>query len=270
MQLAAGKDKLSGIKKAFAKAIDFLHQNKGFAAKDMDNEVVKALTKETYAVLNDAVTSGITYEVSDAVIESLQNNVFIFSGLKTYASLKEASALLLDESKAIKSLDKFKTDIAALDETYNQNYLEAEYQFATHSAQMVSKWKQISDDGDRYHLQYRTAGDDKVRESHKALHNITLPATDAFWDQFYPPNGWRCRCTVVQVRKGKYEVSDSEEAAKAGEAATTALDKDGKNKAAMFRFNPGKRNAVFPANHPYAKVAPAAAKEAITKQAKQK
>lgn len=103
----------------------------------------------------------------------------------------------------------------------------------------------------RYDLQYRTAGDGRVREEHAAMHGITLPADDPFWDKYYPPNGWRCRCTAVEVNKGKYPVSDSEEARRTGDKATTKLDRFGNNKAGIFRFNPGKEGKVFPPKHPY-------------------
>ena len=33
------------------------------------------------------------------------------------------------------------------------------------------------------------------------------------YPRYYPPNGYNCRCTVVQVRKGKYESTHSSEEA---------------------------------------------------------
>ena len=60
-----------------------------------------------------------------------------------------------------------------------------------------------------------------------------------------PPNGWNCRCTAVQVRRGKYPQTDIAEAMERGEAAT-ADDKRG-----MMRFNPGKERSVWPAYNPY-------------------
>lgn len=73
----------------------------------------------------------------------------------------------------------------------------------------------------------------------------TLPIDDKFWDSYLPPLGWRCRCTVVQVRKGKYPVSDSDAACSVGEHATSLP------KQKIFRFNPGKTGKVFPPKHPY-------------------
>ena len=119
---------------------------------------------------------------------------------------------------------------------------------------MAAKWKDFEKDGDRYNLQYRTANDNRVRPSHRVLHGITLPPSDAFWDEFFPPNGWRCRCTVVQVRKGKYPESDSATAIQQGREATSQPNRSGVNKAAIFRYNPGKHEVIFPPHHPYYEV----------------
>jgi len=208
----------------------------------------KNLITETGSFFESAITDN---DVPEEMAKSLKNDVFVFSGLKTNAQLFEASRLLLNEDNKMKSFSEFSRDIKKIKEDYNQNYLEAEYQFAVSSAQSAANWANISND---YDLQYRTANDDKVRASHTILHNITLPADDAFWISYYPPNGWRCRCTAPQVRKGKYDVSDSKKSIANGEKATTQIDKDGKNKLAIFRFNPGMTKKVFPPEHPYTKV----------------
>lgn len=178
----------------------------------------------------------------------------MFSALRTHAQLFEASRLLKTADGGIKPFNQFAQDIASINKNYNENYLQAEYQFATASALMAQKWSDIEENQDRYNLQYRTAGDEKVRASHEALNMITLPASDTFWNTYYPPNGWRCRCNAIEVLKDKYDVSDSELAIKAGEKATTQLDKNGKNRLEIFRFNPGKQKVIFPPDHPYRKL----------------
>ncbi|MCH4828231.1 phage minor head protein [Flavobacterium columnare] len=74
----------------------------------------------------------------------------------------------------------FEQKILQLNEAYNKNYLEAEYLFATQSAQSAASWAGYSDDTERYYLEYRTAGDDRVRDSH-AAYGIVLPKDDPFW-----------------------------------------------------------------------------------------
>jgi len=46
---------------------------------------------------------------------------------------------------------------------------------------------------------YVTTGDDRVRPEHARLEGVTLPKDDPFWQRYYPPNGWSCRCQVIPV-----------------------------------------------------------------------
>lgn len=65
------------------------------------------------------------------------------------------------------------------------------------SAHMAGRWSQLwAGKARRPFLQYRTAGDSKVRPAHRAWNGIIRAITDVFWTVFYPPNGWFCRCTV--------------------------------------------------------------------------
>lgn len=186
------------------------------------------------------------------MLNSLKNDVYLFSGLRTHAELLEASRMLLTEDGRVKPFSTFSQDIAKIKENYNQTYLEAEYQFAVTSAQMAGHWAELSPD---YYLQYRTAFDERVRDTHRVLHDITLPIDDAFWLSYYPPNGWGCRCDAVEVIKEKYDVSNSADAIAKGEMATSQISKDGKNRLEIFRFNPGAQKVIFPPEHPYNKVA---------------
>lgn len=184
-------------------------------------------------------------EMSDAMRKRLQRSDYIFSGMKTFHELNEAFPSLLDSNGNRKTFEAFLNDVQKIDKTYNQNYLHAEYNFVHASAQMAAKWEQFTEDGDRYNLQYRTAGDDKVRPEHAALNGVTRPMNDPFWETYYPPNGWNCRCTVVQVRKSKYPLTPTDEAMARGEEALQS-DKKG-----IFRFNPGKQQKAVPDYNPY-------------------
>ena len=220
-----------------------------------------ALMNATHDILAEEL-GDLEHNIPDEMARALDENIFLFSGFKTYHEINDASRLLKDDGGGFKSFDRFLQDVQAINASYNQNWLYAEYNFATASTQMAAKWADIERDGDKYDLQYRTALDGLVRPEHAALEGITLPPSDKFWNEYYPPNGWNCRCTAVQVLKDKYPTSDSDQACEAGERATTQIGKNGENKAAMFRFNPGKEGKVFPPKHPYFK-APASAKKAI-------
>jgi hypothetical protein len=72
-----------------------------------------------------------------------------------------------------------------------------------------------------------------------------LPVNDPFWDEFYPPNHWNCRSTVLQLDEG--EISSKAEVDKAKEHA----DEDMQD---VFKMNVGKDEIVFSPDHPYFKV----------------
>lgn len=184
-------------------------------------------------------------EMSDAMRRRLERSNYIFSGMKTFHELNEAFPSLLDENGNRKPFKQFLNEVQKIDKTYNANYLRAEYNFVQASAQMAAKWEGFIRNGDRYNLQYRTAGDKKVRPEHAALNRVTLPITDPFWEEYYPPNGWNCRCTVVQVLKSKYPVTPHDEAMALGEEAT------GKDTKGIFRFNAGKEQKAMPDYNPY-------------------
>lgn len=236
----------------------------------LDDEPIVTLADETYRCLKAGIDTELTTgSVPEEMARKLDEDVFVFSGCKTYHELKEASQLLRDDKGQIKPLHKFYEDIKAIHPTYNEQYLEAERQFAVHSSQSAAQWAGIEADGDSYDLTYRTAGDDKVRASHAALNGITLPPSHPFWLQYMTPNGWKCRCRIVQTRRGKYQHTDDATAMQLGEQATTDLDSNGRNRAEMFRFNPGKQRIIFPPNHPYYNLS-AETKGVISKQVKER
>ncbi len=184
-------------------------------------------------------------EMSEAMRRRLTRSNYIFSGMKAFHELNEAFPSLLDENGNRKSFERFLNDVQTINKTYNANYLRAEYNFIAGSAEMAARWESFMQDGDRYHLQYRTQRDDKVRPEHATLDRVTLPPSDSFWEEFYPPNGWNCRCTVVQVRKSKCPATNHDEAMRLGDEA---LQRDSKG---IFRFNAGKEGKSVPDYNPY-------------------
>lgn len=253
-KLAAGDGILkmiAEIKVAFDNAVIYIHGQKKYRPAMLKDPEIKAVITSTNKALQSAIKGSITSEVPSVMREALQKNVFYFSGMKTHVQMEELSSKLLDDDGKIKPLVNFQEDAKKLNETYNDNYLRAERNFATKSAQTAAKWNKYEQGKDRYDLRYLTDNGPNVRDSHRALEFTTLPVDDPFWNKYTPPNGFNCHCFLMQVRKGEYPVSDSDEAIAKGDTATTEINKDGVNKAEIFRFNPGKEMKVMPPNHPY-------------------
>lgn len=247
LSLGAGEDVClpsEDISKGFKDAMKALFHQKGssFSIDIMADENVQSLIEAHTSVLDRNLQR---LEMSDLMRQRLTRSNYIFSGLKTFHELNEAFPSLLDENGNKKTFERFLNDVRKIDETYNSNYLRAEYNFVQASAEMAAKWEKFMEDGDHYYLQYRTQHDDKVRPEHASLDRVTLPPTDSFWESYYPPNGWNCRCTVVQVLKRKYEPTPHDEAMSLGEDALQT-DKKG-----IFRFNSGKEQKTVPDYNPY-------------------
>lgn len=232
------------VSKGFKDAMKVVFNQKGgsFSIDIMADSKVQNLIEAHTDVLNRNIQR---LEMSDTMRKRLTRSNYIFSGMKTFHELNEAFPSLLDSNGNRKTFEAFLNDVRKIDNTYNSNYLRAEYNFVQSSAEMAAKWERFSEDGDRYNLQYRTANDGKVRPEHAALNGVTLPPSDPFWEEYYPPNGWNCRCTVVQVRKSKYPATPHDEAMALGEEA---LQRDTKG---IFHFNPGKEDKTVPDYNPY-------------------
>lgn len=247
------KPKRPGVKLAtFRNATKHLQKAGGFTPKMLGDQPIRTLIDEITDALMDGVDLGLKErEIPQETADKLGRDVFVFSGCKTYHELREASQLLRDDQGQIKPFRKFFEEVREIHPEYNERYLEAEQEFAIHSAQSAAQWTEIEQDGDDYDLQYRTANDGRVRPAHAKLEGLTRPPSDPCWQEIMPPNGWKCRCRVVQVRKGKYAYTDPNAALQLGREATTDFDSEGRNRAEMFRFNPGKERIVFPKHHPY-------------------
>ncbi len=55
------------------------------------------------------------------------------------------------------------------------------------------------------YIRYVTRRDERVRHSHAAWDNVTLPVGHPFWQTHTPPNGWRCRCRIVSMSQAEYD-----------------------------------------------------------------
>ena len=247
LQYASGKDictPVDLVREKFDRMMKVLFRQEG---ANLEIGILASEEAQDFIETHSSVLNGSfrQVEMSEAMRKRLERSNYVFSGLKTFHELNEAFPSLLDENGNRKTFERFLNDVRKIDETYNSNYLRAEFNFVQASAEMAAKWERFMQNGDRYYLQYRTAGDAKVRPTHAEMAGITLPASDPFWAEFYPPNGWGCRCSVVQVRKSKYPPTDHEEAMARGKSALE-VDKKG-----MFRFNAGMEQKTMPDYNPY-------------------
>lgn len=89
------------------------------------------------------------------------------------------------------------------------------YDMNMRMARAAGLWSKIQRTKDALpYLRYTAVMDDRTRPEHAEWHGTILPVDDPWWDTHYPPCGWNCRCTVIQIDAGTiadrgWEVSSS-------------------------------------------------------------
>jgi hypothetical protein len=84
--------------------------------------------------------------------------------------------------------------------------LETIYQANMRSARAAGQWEraQRTSAGLPYFL-YGLSTAENRRPEHEAKVGTILPVDHPFWDQWFPPNGWGCKCWVRQITRREAE-----------------------------------------------------------------
>lgn len=171
-----------------------------------------------------------------AFFQNLKYNTAVFDAFKCNREIKEAYKLLTWEDGTAKTWEEFKRDAMRVCEKYNQRWLQTEFNLAHAAAKAARRWQGYERNAGLYpNLRYIAVQDERTRISHAELDGYVIPIGHPFWDKYYPPNGWNCRCSVQPtddtVRLPPYVPPIPE----------------------MFQTNPGKTAQVFDTSHPYYK-----------------
>ncbi|WP_295451933.1 phage minor head protein [uncultured Thiodictyon sp.] len=93
-----------------------------------------------------------------------------------------------------------------LNTRFDPNRVKLIYDVNTRMAHSAGRWQRFEQSaGTHPYLRYITKGDERVRASHAAWHNVTLPIGHPVWKTHYPPCGWHCRCRAMAVSQAQYE-----------------------------------------------------------------
>jgi len=125
----------------------------------------------------------------------MEANVFRFSAAKSRHLSAEINAMVRD-ARGYADF-KRKVDEAGTFGTYHR-WLGTEYANAVNSGAQASRYytaKRMAEDLPLW--EYETMEDTRVRDAHARLNRKVFRHDDKIWDVIYPPNGWRCRCSVI-------------------------------------------------------------------------
>ena len=151
----------------------------------------KSVSKEEFLKMDEAsrakafMVSGYTKaEVLDSFLQALTEAVELGTTKEEFQ--KKMNTFL--EENGYEGVNPFKADVI--------------FQTNLQTAYNAGHYKSMTDDTAvklRPFWQYRTAADGNVREEHAQMHGKVYRADDPIWDVWYPPNGFRCRCSVVSL-----------------------------------------------------------------------
>lgn len=214
-------------------------------SKQIHHGLYDATASKLISGLMSKYTSGFGYDSpANATLDFLQTNIFAFSGAKSMTEFEAFSKHLVKDGEKIATFKQFQEELSALNIKFNERYLQTEYDSAIAHGQMASKWNEFQENRDgSEHLEYRTAGDERVRASHKALDGKIFHIDDKILDRIYPPNDWGCRCTMVQVEDPDQVTPEREHDRLERQASIPKY----------FRNNAGKSGMVYTDGHPYFK-----------------
>ena len=205
-------------------------QNGDIRPSDLDKDLIEQIYNDvSQPVKEEFGQRWVDYDYKEpkSLIQKFKKNLWQFSSAKTLAELEYINGLLIDKNGKIKPEHQFMQDVKKANILFNRNYLQAEYQTAKRGAQMAHLWNKFLEQKEYYpNLVYRTVGDSRVRPEHAALNGVVKPIDDPFWKTYYPPNGWRCRCTVMNTAEKVSEGTFEDKTVKPEFHGNTALDEE--------------------------------------------
>lgn len=133
-------------------------------------------------------------------------------------SLEQINTVMQAVNKSIadgSTFNDFKDLVADSGIALPESYLDNVFRTNIQSAYAHGRWQQQQrNKAARPYLMYSAIDDSRVRPSHLAMNRIIRHIDDPFWLIWYPPNGFRCRCTVIALTEKqalKYGITSDED-----------------------------------------------------------
>ncbi|SMO48196.1 phage portal protein family protein [Solitalea koreensis] len=196
----------------------------------------------------ELVNIGIDYGFDDpSMLTAFETNLFRFAGVKTLYEAQQLNTLF----RKSKSFEDFYHEASQLVKVHNKDWLRTEYDTAYAVGESTATYNRLMKQRTLFpYWQYKTVKDNRVRETHRWLHDAVFHVDHKAWQTIYPPNGWNCRCYVVPrtetevtpelLKNSKQQLADYE----------ASQDWD-KTKKSGFGINRAKLGAVFTENQQY-------------------
>lgn len=181
----------------------------------------------TYAESRGVVLPAVYYNLLVGLQRAQSTTI---AGLASIEQIKFVIDLVTESMKDGSTFEEFQKRVKAGDATIDLPRYRLDNIFRTNMqiAYNRGRWEQQKKvAGSRPYLMYDAINDSRTRPSHIAMENTILHRDDPWWKTNYPPNGFRCRCTVISLTE--------DQAGKRGIRTNGPDVKPDKG----FEFNPG-------------------------------
>lgn len=190
------------------------------------------LCEVTVKKLKNAVKKGLA-DYEGELLESLNDNVSMFSSAKTFQQTLDMHSLLSEDLTE----DEFMKEAGKRFDLYNETYLDTEENTVLLQSQNARDWANIEEQKDALPLlRYSAVIDDNTAEVCRQCDGVVKPVDDPFWDMYSPENHFNCRCLTEQLDDEHSEVEPPEDLVEP---------------APVFNNNVGKTGEIFNKHHPY-------------------
>lgn len=140
--------------------------------------------------------------------DAARAEAFSVAGLARKAQLQtvyDAIARALEEGT---TFEAFKSDLGLIMKKRGFEGYRADNIFRTNLqvAYNVGRYREMEQAiAERPYWQYSAVNDSRTRPTHAALHGKIFRWDHPFWNVWYPPNGFRCRCTVTSLSQAEID-----------------------------------------------------------------
>lgn len=164
---------------------------------------------EAIRFLQDKVA--VTREEFDRLSDAAKARAFTVSGLARVDMVEAVRRSMLDAMEQGIPLKEWKASVGQALEAAGYTgdralRLETIFRTNVQSAYMAGRYAEMMAMADTFpYWQYSAVNDGRTRPAHRALSGKVYPAGHPFWDTWFPPNGFNCRCSVRALTRSQVE-----------------------------------------------------------------
>ena len=229
--------------------------NKEFDVEaDINGELYNATVETFRRAIDEGFTPRDEEDLEYIFYQELRNNNDVWAAFRTHRMQNDIASQLLDEDGKLKEFSRFRDDVESIIGTYNNAWLETEYNTAVIRAHQAADWKRFMRDADVLpNLKWMpttSADPDIVHKQYWSI-GLTLPINHRFWKSHRPGDRWNCKCSLEQT--------DDPATPSNGIPAPKGKPSPGLDN------NPADDGKLFSDSHPYYTNAYPGAKDAVAK-----